>query len=65
MPGLGFNNQLIEVLKEACPEPVVENPLLFTPLVPNEEMVWDYKRIPEESSLGVLKQALAIPKLNL
>lgn len=28
-------------------------------------MVWDYKRIPEESNLGVLKQALAIPKLNL
>ena len=28
-------------------------------------MIWDYKRIPEESSLGVLKQALALPKLNL
>jgi intron-binding protein aquarius len=28
-------------------------------------MIWDYKRIPEESSIGVLKQVLALPKLNL
>lgn len=42
-------------MKAATPSPYLNNYLKDTPLIPNEQMIWDYKHIPEESKSGVLK----------
>lgn len=56
-PGFEFNHLLIEVLKLSYPQ---LKPLSY-PLIPNEAIVWDYKRIPDDNT----HQTLSLPKLNL
>ncbi|CAD8160547.1 unnamed protein product [Paramecium pentaurelia] len=64
-PGKNFDFLIQEVMKAASPPPFLNHYLKDTPIIPNEQMIWDYKHIPEESKSGVLKQVLALPKLNL
>jgi hypothetical protein len=52
---LDFAILLKESLGVFCSEPVSESPLLTTPIIPADDLIWDYKRIPEESSYGFLK----------
>lgn len=54
-PGKNFDFLIQEIMKSAAPLPTLHSYLLVKPLIPNEQMIWDYKYIPEESSSGILK----------